>query len=259
MLLFFINSNLFSLPNSEKNKKESDDLITQIVPSSTEVEIVEVDAIKDLEDPTTLEEKFSYAYSYLLYLSTLSQNLDINAKYYAKGAMDAAEGKSIYTEDEIVLIIQEMQQEMLTKALKQQEEQAKINLELAEAFLEKNIEFDTVFETESGLQYSIIKQGEGSNPEIDDKVVVIYKIYTMDNNLLLESDGDTTIELSNLVPGFVEGIKLMNKGSKYRFFVHPKLAYGLEGTTEIPPNTLLIFDVELVQILNDPISLSMSN
>lgn len=257
VLLSLVSANAYALPNNEKKKNESEDLVTQIVPQA-QVEIVEVDAIKDLEAPVTLEEKFSYAYSYLLYLSTLSQNLDINAQYYAKGAIDAAEGKALYSEKEIVEIIQEMQQEMLSRAQKQQELEAKQNLELAESFLEENMKNEEVIQTQSGLQYKIIEKGEGIHPNISDKVVVKYKIYSMDDILLLDSEGDTTFSLDTLVPGFVEGIQLMNVGSKYRFYVHPKLAYGMDGTNDIPPNSLLIFDVELIDILNDPISLAMT-
>lgn len=244
-------ANIYAFPNIERNKEESESLVSQIIPTAKEVEVVEVATIKDLENPKTLEEKFSYAYSYLLYLSTLSQNLDIDVKYYAKGAMDAAEGKALYSQDEIMQIIQEMQQEMLSKAILQQEEIAKENLRIAEEFLEVNSQNDGIIQTESGLQFKILTAGEGINPKVEDKVVVRYQIYTMVEQLLLESEEDTTIELYSLVPGFVEGISLMNKGAKYRFFVHPKLAYGKEGTDEIPPNTLLIFDVELIDILDN--------
>ena len=254
LLLSFVSVNLYSFPNNEKKNNNNEDLITQIVPKA-EVEIVEVDAIKDLDNPVTLEEKFSYAYSYLLYLSTLSQNLDINAQYYAKGAIDAAEGKAIYTEQEIVEIIQQMQQEMLYRAQKQQDIEAENNLIQAENFLSKNLKQESVVNTDSGLQYKILQSGNGENPSIDDNVVVKYKIYNIDEDLLLDSDGETVFELNTLVPGFIEGIKLMNKGSIYRFFVHPKLAYGMEGTDDIPPNSLLIFDVELIEIIKDSDSL----
>lgn len=254
-LLFLLCSDLYAFPTSERNNEDSKSFISRIVPVAKEVESVEVEVatIKELDEPQTLEEKFSYAYSYLLYLSTLNQDLDIDVKYYAKGAIDAAEGKALYTEDEIVDIIQEMQQEMLSNALKQQEELAKKSLEQAENFLENNLTNEDIFQTESGLQYKVIIAGKGLNPKIEDKVIIRYQIYSIDNILLLESDGETTFDLEALVPGFVEGISLMNEGSKYRFYVHPKLAYGMEGTEEIPPNTLLIFDVELDKILNDPI------
>lgn len=253
-LLILLCSNVYAFPTSERNNEDNKSLISKIIPVAKEVESVEVSTIIELDEPQTLEEKFSYAYSYLLYLSTLNQDLDIDVKYYAKGAIDAAEGKALYTEEEIVEIIQEMQQEMLSNALKQQEEIAKMNLEEAENFLETNLLNENIIETESGLQYKVILDSKGLKPEIEDKVVIKYKIYSMDNKLLLESDGDTTFNLKSLVPGFIEGISLMNEGSKYRFFVHPKLAYGMDGTEDIPPNTLLIFDVELVEILNDPIS-----
>jgi FKBP-type peptidyl-prolyl cis-trans isomerase len=250
---FLVCANLYALPNSEKKKEESESLIDQIAPSSN-IEVVEVDVIKDLPNPISLEDKFSYAYSYLLYLSTLSQNLEINPEYYAKGAIDAAEGKALFSEQEIVEIIQEMQQQMLSRAQEQLELEAKQNLEKAENFLAENIKKSDVIETDSGLQYTIMQEGNGKHPTSNDEVVVNYQIYTQDEQLLVKSDKNIKFELNSLVPGFVEGIELMNVGSKYRFFVHPTLAYGMEGTSEIPPNSLLIFDVELIQIIDDPIS-----
>jgi FKBP-type peptidyl-prolyl cis-trans isomerase len=249
-------SNAYALPNTEKKKEERAEFITQIDPKS-EIKVIEVDTIKDLDNPKSLEDKFSYAYSYLLYLSTLSQNLDINAEYYAKGAIDAAEGKALFNEQEIVEIIQEMQQQMLNRAQKLQQIEADNNLEKAEEFLVENAKNKEVFETGSGLQYRVIREGLGKPPTVEDRVVVQYQIYTQDEVLLLKSDGAKNFELDSLVPGFIEGIELMNAGAKYRFFVHPRLAYGMEGTNDIPPNSLLIFDVELKQILNDPISLAI--
>ena len=258
ILFLVVGANLYAVPNIEKKKDISDDLVTQISPSA-DVEIVEVDAIKDLEDPQTLEDKFSYAYSYLLYLSTLSQNLDINPEYYAKGAIDAAEGKALFSEQEIVEIIQEMQQQMLSRAQQQQEKEASENLQKAEEFLAENAQKTDIVVTESGLQYKIIEKGTGAHPTESDKVVVNYQIYTQDENLLVKSEENSKFALNSLVPGFIEGIKLMNVGAKYRFYVHPTLAYGMEGTDSIPPNSLLIFDVELKQIINDPISLALGD
>jgi FKBP-type peptidyl-prolyl cis-trans isomerase len=57
--------------------------------------------------------------------------------------------------------------------------------------------------------------------------------------------------MANLIPGFTEGLTLMPEGSHYRFFVHPDIGYGMEGTESIPPNTLLIFDVELHEIVTE--------
>lgn len=255
VVLVFVCTTVYALPNAEKKKEEKEELITQIIPNS-EIKIVEVDAIKDLDYPTSLEDKFSYAYSYLLYLSTLSQNLDINAEYYAKGAIDAAEGKALFNEQEIVEIIQMMQQQMLSRAQQQKELEAATNLEKAEEFLKANEKNKDVHETDSGLQYKVMREGSGKSPTIKDNVVVQYQIYSQDLVLLLDSDGETKFSLDALVPGFVEGIKLMKAGAKYRFYVHPQLAYGMDGTNDIPPNSLLIFDVELKQIINDPISLA---
>ena len=94
--------------------------------------------------------------------------------------------------------------------------------------------------------------GEGALPTSEDTVKVDYMITFLDG-----STGDnsysrgepSTFKLANLIPGFAEGVKLMPAGSHYRFYVHPSLAYGEAGNEMIPPNTLLIFDVELHEIV----------
>ncbi len=249
-VILLVGANIYALPNIEKKKELSGELFNQITPSPA-YNTIDIESITNLKSPETLEEKFSYAYSYLLYLSSINEYIKINPEYYAKGAIDAAEGNSLFTDKEISKIFEEMQQQMLYVAQQQQEEEELNNLLRAEEFLKENLKNENVFETDSGLQYKVVRIGSGDYPTINDQVVVNYEIYNQDEVLLMKKESDSNFYLDLLVPEFVEGITLMNMGSKYRFFVHPKLTSSMEETYNLPPNSLLIFDVELVEIIKD--------
>lgn len=117
------------------------------------------------------------------------------------------------------------------------------------AYLNENKTNPGVTETPSGLQYKVIRQGEGNNPKPTDKVTVHYR-GTLVNGKVFDSSYDrgapATFELGRLIPGWVEGIQLMNKGAKFMFFIPPKLGYGDRDLGDIPPNSMLIFEVELI-------------
>jgi len=134
----------------------------------------------------------------------------------------------------------------------EREKVAAANLEEAETFLATNKTREGVIETESGLQYEIVVEGDGPKPTADDVVTVNYK-GSFINGTVFESSYDSgkpaTFAVNAIIPGWVEGIQLMPVGSKYRFFLHPDLAYGVMGSDPvIGPNQLLIFEIELLSI-----------
>jgi FKBP-type peptidyl-prolyl cis-trans isomerase len=148
-------------------------------------------------------------------------------------------------------ILYEYQDKLIQDASRRLEELAAKNLEDAESFLAVNGQREGVFTTDSGLQYEILKEGEGSKPLATDTVRVNYRLTYLDGR-----EGDASVRgipsplhLGSMIAGFREGLMLMNKGSEFRFFVHPNLGYGEVGSSRIEPNTLLIFDVELVDIV----------
>ena len=124
------------------------------------------------------------------------------------------------------------------------------NRKSGEDFLLKNAKKEGVISTDSGLQYKIIEQGEGDHP-FEDCNVVIHQRCTLLNGKIIadtykENEPDE-VPLSELIEGYQEGILLMKKGSKFRLFIPPELAWGKKGTSnKIPPNAVLVFDVRLV-------------
>ena len=127
------------------------------------------------------------------------------------------------------------------------------NSEKGEAFLAENAKKEGVKTTASGLQYKVLKEGTGKSPQATDTVQVHYK-----GTLLDGTEFDSSIKrgqpaefpLNRVIPGWTEGVQLMKEGAKYQFTIHPKLAYGERGTPggPIPPNSTLIFEVELIAI-----------
>lgn len=125
------------------------------------------------------------------------------------------------------------------------------NLALAEAFLAENAGLDGVIVSDSGLQYQVIAQGDGPLPGPTDTVSVHYRGSLPDGT---EFDSSYTrgqplsIGVSQVIPGWTEGLQMMPVGSKYMFFIPPELGYGESGGGPIPPNSALIFEVELLDI-----------
>lgn len=127
----------------------------------------------------------------------------------------------------------------------------------ASAFLEKNAKAKGVQTTASGLQYQVLREGDGRKPGPSDVVLVQYEGRLSDGTVFDSSyqrRQPAAFPLQGLIPGWTEGIQLMPVGSKFRFWIPPELGYGAEGAGDgvIPPNALLEFDVELLEIAPAP-------
>lgn len=133
---------------------------------------------------------------------------------------------------------------------KKKEAVGKENKEKGEAFLAKNAKADGVVTTPSGLQYKIVKKGNGTFPTADqDTVVCHYELTSVDGSKI-ESSKDfgepATFALNNVIPGWTEGIKLIDEGGEIMLYVPSELAYGENGPNG--PNETLVFDVELIEV-----------
>ena len=126
------------------------------------------------------------------------------------------------------------------------------NLEEGEAFLLENQARGGVFVTPSGLQYEILSEGSGAKPGAADDVRVHYEGTLIDGTVFDSSYArgePIEFNLSMVIPGWTEGVQLMSEGSTYRFVIPADLAYGPGGAGTIPPNSVLVFKVELLSVL----------
>nr|WP_228550518.1 FKBP-type peptidyl-prolyl cis-trans isomerase [Endozoicomonas sp. OPT23] len=131
-------------------------------------------------------------------------------------------------------------------------ELAKEALGKGQAFLEQNKSEEGVTTTESGLQYKVLEKAEGDvTPSAMDKVRVHYHGTLVDGSVFdssVQRGQPISFGLNQVIPGWTEGLQLMNVGDKFRLFIPANLAYGSRSAGKIPGNSALIFDVELLGI-----------
>jgi len=123
-----------------------------------------------------------------------------------------------------------------------------LNRKAGEFFLAENRTKEGVVVTASGLQYLVLKEGNGQQPLTSDSVTVNYK-GSLIGGKEFDKGENITFPLNGVIPGWTEGLQLMKEGAKYRFFIPSALAYGESGAARIiPPNSTLVFDVDLVKV-----------
>lgn len=119
-----------------------------------------------------------------------------------------------------------------------------------EQFLANNADRDGVVTTKSGLQYKVIKPGEGKSPTATDTALVKYEGRLRDGTIF-DANEQTPMPVGGVVPGFSEALQLMQKGGEYRIWIPSELAYGETSPgPELPANSLLIFDVSLIDFIS---------
>lgn len=180
-----------------------------------------------------------------------SQALDSDA--FVQGLRDTfAGGKTLLTEPEARAAMASLQTDLKKQQATAEVDQRQKNKQEGEAFLAANKSKDGVVTLDSGLQYKVIKAGNGKKPQRGDAVVCNYRGLFVDGREFDSSykrNAPATFTLDKVIKGWDEGLQLMPVGSKWQLFVPPNLAYGEKGAGRtIGPNSTLIFEVELVAI-----------
>lgn len=178
----------------------------------------------------------------------------INVSDFADGVaavFDGAQPKMSY--DDAKAEIQKFFTELEAKQQKAAAAMSEINEKTGREFLEENGKRAEVKTTASGLQYEVIKEGDGAKPVASDQVVVHYTGKLIDGTVFdssVERGVPATFGVTQVIPGWVEALQLMKAGSKWRLFIPSQLAYGPQGAGGmIGPNSTLIFDVELLKVI----------
>ncbi len=194
----------------------------------------------------TPESKLSYSLGMMIGDRVLPQYGELDYDLVMQGMKDQSSGeKTVITMEEAQMALQAQQQEVAAAAAAVAEEKGK-------GFLAENEAREGVSVTDSGLQYEVITEGTGAKPTADDTVSVHYVGTLMDGTEFDSSIArgePATFPLKGVIPGWTEGLQLMNLGSKYRFVIPSNLAYGERGAGQaIGPGETLIFEVELLEI-----------
>lgn len=190
----------------------------------------------------------SYSHGHYIGSQMKAQSDFINTAEFIKGLKAALAGeKSPIPEAEFKAALAKIQAKMQEAQKAKAAVDQKKNIEHITKFLEEKLE-----KTASGLEYKVIKAGTGEKPKATDKVTVHYTGYLTDGSKFdssVDRGQPATFGLNQVIKGWTEGVQLMQVGSKYRFKIPPELGYGAAGAGgSIPPNALLVFDIELISI-----------
>ena len=203
----------------------------------------------------TQKDKFSYALGMNLGANLHKQSVPVDPNIMARGLKDAlAGGKTLLTEEEARVAITTVQNDMREKQQAKMQAAGGANKKEGEAFLADNKSKEGVIALPSGLQYKVLKEGNGPKPTATDSVVCNYR-GTLINGTEFDSStkhgGPATFPVNGVIKGWTEALQLMPVGSKWQLFVPSDLAYAERGAGgDIGPNATLIFEVELVSIQN---------
>ncbi|WP_432455813.1 MULTISPECIES: FKBP-type peptidyl-prolyl cis-trans isomerase [unclassified Agarivorans] len=187
--------------------------------------------------------------------STLEQQkelgLELDNALVLKGMQDGLGGEVLMSEEDIQTTLKELDEKLAGLVEKKTAADAAVAKAESDKFLADNAAREGVTVTESGLQYEVLTAAEGDKPSAEDTVTVHYK-GTLTDGTTFDSSYDrgepATFPLNRVIPGWTEGVQLMSKGAKYKFFIPSDLGYGENGAGSIPPNSTLIFEVELLDI-----------
>lgn len=202
----------------------------------------------------TAKQKASYGIGLNIGRQMASQNMQIDPQALAAGIADILASKDPrISQEDLQAAMSAFQKDLQERAQKVAGE----NAAEAKNFLAENGKKDGVKTTKSGLQYLVLAEGKGASPTAESTVSAHYRGKLLNGKVFDQSyegkkptvvDKPVPFPLNRVIPGWTEALQLMKVGSSCRLFIPPALAYGEAGRPGIPPNSLLIFDIELVNV-----------
>ena len=193
-------------------------------------------------------DKFSYAIGLGIGQNLLGMGAKgIHVEDFAQAIHDVLEGKeTAITHTEAREIVNNYFEEMEKRINAE-------NIAKGKAFLDENKKKEGIVTLPSGLQYEVLKAGNGKSPKATDKVRCHYEGTLIDGTLFdssIKRGEPAVFGVNQVIPGWVEALQLMSEGAKWRLYIPAELGYGAHGAGEmIPPHSTLIFDVELIAVL----------
>ncbi|MCY4269834.1 MAG: FKBP-type peptidyl-prolyl cis-trans isomerase [Gammaproteobacteria bacterium] len=231
------------------------------MPAALAQDTSDTPATPDTPDLTSEDARIAYAIGMNIGMNLMSQGLleDLDPALFLAGVSDSMAGDFSLGMDEMIAaleIFQQRQQEAMEQELAESQAAAAETLAMGQAFLDENGERDEVVTLDSGLQYEVLGTGpEGASPAAADAVLAHYHGTLIDGSIFdssVDRGEPAQFALSQVIPGWTEALQLMRVGDEWRLFIPPDLAYGESSPSPaIPPNSVLIFDVELLEIIAD--------
>jgi len=211
-------------------------------------------AATPITNKSPAKEQFSYSYGYLMGRNNTDALTDLNLDIFYQGLQEGAQSKTArLTDEEMAKAINDYKKTLEAKQLVEFQKTGQLNTQAGTAFLADNAKKSGVITTKSGLQYQVLKEGNGQKPKATSRVKVNYEGRLLDGTVFDSSiarNHPVEFQLSQVITGWTEGLQTMKEGGKTRFFIPANLAYGEVGAGDtIGPNSTLIFDIELLQVL----------
>jgi FKBP-type peptidyl-prolyl cis-trans isomerase len=221
--------------------------LVAIVISTTPVNAGETEVLKNQK------EKVSYGIGTDVGRNFKRLGIDLDVDVFVKGLKDALSGeKTLMSEDELRATKDAYQADLMQKQVQATKRAEEENKKKGDAFLAENKTKQGVVTLASGLQYKILKPGDGKTPAGNDTVVCHYRGTLIDGvefDSSYKRNQPATFPVKGVIKGWTEALQLMPVGSKWQLFIPPELAYGAHGAgRDIGPNATLIFEVELLAI-----------
>ncbi len=179
-------------------------------------------------------------------------NIEIDLDEFVKGFNDGAAGKNKVSQEEMQKIMTELRNYAMAKAQARRDKELTENLAKAETFLAENQKKDGIQTLENGIQYKVLTAGNGDKPSLESRVKVHYRGRLIDGSEFDSSykrNKPAEFGLRGVIKGWQDSLVEMPVGAKWEVYIPPALGYGERGTPNIPANSLLIFEIELLEIL----------
>tara|TARA_R110000850_G_scaffold49460_11_gene122037 strand:+ start:1669 stop:2349 length:681 start_codon:yes stop_codon:yes gene_type:complete len=205
---------------------------------------------QEVTKPESLADRVSYSYGLMIARQLTERGIKIDLDQFSaafKTVLDG--GEPLLGEDEVSAAFSENQTLLDEKNAEGADQE---NLIAGKQFLAENLKKDGIESTSSGLQYEVLTEGSGEKPAPTDTVEVHYHGTLIDGTVFdssVDRGSPTSFPLNRVIPGWTEGLQLMNEGSKYRFYIPYALAYAERGAGgDIKPYSALVFEVELLKV-----------
>ena len=197
----------------------------------------------------TQNDSLSYLVGVGLAMSTQERNIEINNDMVIKGFLETMDGKDVTTDSAYMQLMTDYNKKTRELKLAELRVQFDANMKAGEEFINSIKMEPNVKSLKNGMCYVVQKEGKGRTAKIDDQVKASYSIYTIDGQQKFATPEPEDFILSTIeLEGMKEGMKLMNEGAKYRFYIPAELAYRDRIGIAIPIGSTIILDVELIDI-----------